>query len=179
MATPWSESDIADLKRMWDAGDTGRTIAEYIGVSRSAVLGQVHRLGLKRAPDVNRRNRTLAVVARNKLPKQAIKRAARPPQQPVSLAPAMKMAPLPAPRPKPLRIRPMGPVTLFELREGDCRWPTWKDGRITPMAEKIYCGQPALEGQSWCKAHCAVVYQPRDKIHPHLRAALKVKESAL
>jgi GcrA cell cycle regulator len=47
----WTEERIATLKRMWESGATASEIAaELGGVSRNAVIGKAHRLGLKARP---------------------------------------------------------------------------------------------------------------------------------
>jgi hypothetical protein len=42
----WSEWQVAALRRMWAAGDSGSQIANAIGQTRSAVLGKAMRLEL-------------------------------------------------------------------------------------------------------------------------------------
>jgi hypothetical protein len=48
MSTEWDEPRTELLKRLWVAGETARTIAEKLGggVTRNAVIGKAHRLGL-------------------------------------------------------------------------------------------------------------------------------------
>ena len=48
MGTEWDEPRTELLKRLWVAGETARTIAERLGggVTRNAVIGKAHRLGL-------------------------------------------------------------------------------------------------------------------------------------
>ena len=48
MGTEWDEVRTELLKRLWVAGETARTIAERLGggVTRNAVIGKAHRLGL-------------------------------------------------------------------------------------------------------------------------------------
>lgn len=47
----WTEERIAALKRLWEGGATASQIAdELTGVSRNAVIGKAHRLGLKARP---------------------------------------------------------------------------------------------------------------------------------
>lgn len=41
----WTEEQVADLKRRWP-NESAREIATEIGVTRNAVLGKIHRLGL-------------------------------------------------------------------------------------------------------------------------------------
>ena len=48
MSAEWDEPRTELLKRLWVAGETARTIAEALGggVTRNAVIGKAHRLGL-------------------------------------------------------------------------------------------------------------------------------------
>ena len=47
----WTDERIERLKKMWTAGSTASQIAEDLGgVSRNAVIGKAHRLGLEQRP---------------------------------------------------------------------------------------------------------------------------------
>ena len=47
----WTDERIGVLKKMWEGGSTASQIAEELGgVSRNAVIGKAHRLGLKSRP---------------------------------------------------------------------------------------------------------------------------------
>src|SRR5258708_8518641 len=47
----WTEERIERLKKMWAAGATASQIADELGgVSRNAVIGKAHRLGLEQRP---------------------------------------------------------------------------------------------------------------------------------
>ena len=48
MNAPWDEPRMEVLTRLWLAGATARMIAEKLGggVTRNAVIGKAHRLGL-------------------------------------------------------------------------------------------------------------------------------------
>ncbi len=47
----WTDERIDTLKTMWEAGQTASQIAEALGgVSRNAVIGKAHRLGLQSRP---------------------------------------------------------------------------------------------------------------------------------
>ena len=48
MSISWDEPQIELLKRLWLSGETARTIADKLGrgVTRNAVIGKAHRLGL-------------------------------------------------------------------------------------------------------------------------------------
>lgn len=47
MATEWTDERIEVLKSMLEQGKSARDIAEKLGVSRNAVIGKSHRLGLQ------------------------------------------------------------------------------------------------------------------------------------
>ena len=56
----WSEERVELLKSLWSQGRTASQIAEELGdVTRNAVIGKVHRLGLKSRPSPIRRERHL------------------------------------------------------------------------------------------------------------------------
>lgn len=50
------------------------------------------------------------------------------------------------------------PLSIRRLRDGHCRWIV----RQGSPAETRYCAEPA-RGGSWCDAHRAVVFQPRER----------------
>ena len=53
----WTEERIATLTKMWEAGQTASQIAEELGgISRNAVIGKAHRLGLQSRPSPVRAN---------------------------------------------------------------------------------------------------------------------------
>jgi hypothetical protein len=39
-------------------------------------------------------------------------------------------------------------LTIYQLREGDCKFPLAKVGEYPPY---MFCGHPAILGTSWCK----------------------------
>ena len=85
----WTDERIAKLTKMWEGGATASQIAEDLGgVSRNAVIGKAHRLGLKARPSPVKPNEKSEAPAPKATPAAA--RAAPTPK------PA---APPPAPRP--------------------------------------------------------------------------------
>ena len=47
----WTDERIETLKTMWEGGQTASQIADALGgVSRNAVIGKAHRLGLQARP---------------------------------------------------------------------------------------------------------------------------------
>jgi GcrA cell cycle regulator len=105
----WTDERIDRLKAMWDKGLTASQIAEDLGaVSRNAVIGKAHRLGLKSRPSPVKSNEAAAPKpAANVAPEPAPKPAPAPEPDP---APVVKAAPRPAPAvPEVLRQAPPPP----------------------------------------------------------------------
>src|SRR5881392_922548 len=60
----WTDERIERLKKMWHDGATASQIADELGgVSRNAVIGKAHRLGLQSRPSPVRSNEAPAAVA--------------------------------------------------------------------------------------------------------------------
>ena len=101
----WTEERIERLTKMWEGGSTASQIAEELGgVSRNAVIGKAHRLGLKARP---------SPVKANDKPEPAPAATAKPakpaPEAPRAAAPA-KAAPPPRPAPAPPQPAPAAQV---------------------------------------------------------------------
>ena len=92
----WTDERIDRLRALWTKGVTASQIAEELGgVSRNAVIGKAHRLGLQARPS--------PVKANEPEPKAKAKpAAARPAPAPAAKPAAAK----PAPRPEPVRETP-------------------------------------------------------------------------
>ena len=95
----WTDERIATLKKMWEGGATASEIAtELGGVSRNAVIGKAHRLGLKARPSPVKANDKKKAAAPAKKPAPA-PRAAEPRAEPAErAAPPVEAAERPAPR---------------------------------------------------------------------------------
>lgn len=120
----WTEERIEKLTKMWEGGATASQIAEELGgVSRNAVIGKAHRLGLKARPSPVKSNdkseqsaapkatRTASPPSepRTTEPRAATPRAAAPvapPAAPPAPAP-QAAAPASAPSPAPVAAKPV------------------------------------------------------------------------
>lgn len=92
----WTDERIDQLKAMWEKGLTASQIAEELGgVSRNAVIGKAHRLGLQSRP---------SPVKANDAPKKAA-----PARKPAPVAP-VAAAPKPAPVPQNTAVRTAPPA---------------------------------------------------------------------
>lgn len=76
----WTDERIGTLRKMWEGGATASEIAtELGGVSRNAVIGKAHRLGLKARPSPVKANEKKKAAAAPKKPAApALKPAAEP-----------------------------------------------------------------------------------------------------
>jgi len=91
----WTDDRIDTLKTMWEKGMTASQIAEALGdVSRNAVIGKAHRLGLQSRPSPVKPNDDSTAAAPAPAP---VKKAA----PPVAEAPRPAPAPAPAPAAAP------------------------------------------------------------------------------
>jgi GcrA cell cycle regulator len=86
----WTDERIEKLTKMWESGSTASQIADELGgVSRNAVIGKAHRLGLKARPSPVKPNE---------------KEAAAPAPVPKAPKADLPPRPLPTPRAAPTRV---------------------------------------------------------------------------
>ena len=75
----WTDERIEKLTKMWEGGATASQIADELGgVSRNAVIGKAHRLGLKARPSPVKPNEKGEVPPAAAAPKPARAEAAPP-----------------------------------------------------------------------------------------------------
>lgn len=83
----WTDDRIATLTKMWATGSTASQIAENLGgVSRNAVIGKAHRLGLKSRPSPVKASDKKAKEKAGELKKVAPKAKAKPAVKPAAKA---------------------------------------------------------------------------------------------
>ena len=184
----WTDERVELLKKMWGEGQSASQIAKELGgVTRNAVIGKVHRLGLsnratggkadakKAAPKAEAKPRTTRAKA-----KPAAKEA--PAARPAAAEPEAKPAPAPSPARKaiipagqPLPPQPsaneISPEALAKVNEVEKkakkltlmelteRTCKWPVG--DPATEDFwFCGLPVQSGKPYCEAHVGVAFQP-------------------
>ncbi|MFT5059916.1 MAG: GcrA cell cycle regulator [Polaromonas sp.] len=183
----WTDERVETLKTMWGEGKSASQIAKELGgVTRNAVIGKVHRLGLS-----NRNGGGGSGAAAKAEPKE---KAAAPAPKPAAPKPAPEptpqpaaAAPIPAPSaPVPYRKlivpagQPLPPqpsineispealakvsevekkalrLNLMQLTERTCKWPVGD-----PATDDFwFCGLPSQTGKPYCEAHVGVAFQP-------------------
>lgn len=141
----WTDERIDTLRRMWEAGQTASQIAEELGgVSRNAVIGKAHRLGLQARPSPVRPNEPAKVATPEAKPVAPDPTPAPPPPRPAPVeraAPPVVVAPVTespaveedaeeeveevvaAPRPAPPVLRSVGPGGFLRQAPGEQQAP--------------------------------------------------------
>ena len=98
----WTDERIATLQKMWEGGSTASQIAEELGgVSRNAVIGKAHRLGLKSRPSPVKANEKKKAAKKAAPKAAAVKKVAPKAAKPVAAKPAIKATDNAAPAAKP------------------------------------------------------------------------------
>ncbi|HWE47547.1 MAG TPA: GcrA family cell cycle regulator [Caulobacteraceae bacterium] len=143
----WTDERVSTLKKLWLEGLSASQIAKQLGgVTRNAVIGKVHRLGLsgRAAPSQ---------------PSRPVFRPARPRTQ--VAAPLQRREPIQrpaAPLPSPVLDLP-GTATVLTLGAHMCKWPIGD-----PSTDEFsFCGRVASSEGPYCIEHARVAYQPPQK----------------
>ncbi|MGA2954050.1 MAG: GcrA family cell cycle regulator [Caulobacteraceae bacterium] len=144
----WTDERVEVLKKLWLEGLSASQIAKQLGgVTRNAVIGKVHRLGLSGRAAPSQPTRTAFRAPR----------PARPSAPAVShrRAEAPRHEVRPAPRPIPYIEEP-GTATVLTLGAHMCKWPIGDPA----SAEFTFCGRRAGDEGPYCIEHARVAYQP-------------------
>ena len=193
----WTDDRIATLKKMWKDGKSAADIAKTLGkgVTRNAVIGKAHRMGLSGRPSPVKKAAAPAKTAKKDTAtkKTAEKKGAKNAVKTVKLVAksAEKTGKNPADKPakdnkksppvrevettaptiaKPEALPPGGGVALIDLTERMCRWPIG-DPRD---AEFTFCGaSPLRPSTPYCIEHATQAYHTSSRRSPPLVAAAK------
>src|SRR6187397_22309 len=152
----WTDERVELLKKLWADGLSASQIAgELGGITRNAVIGKVHRLGLS-----GRAKSPSSSVPRVRKPRSHMMRVQRSSMRGnTALALAYEMEQEAEPE-LIENIIPLGQRrTLLELNEDTCRWPIGDPA--TP--EFFFCGGKPLTGLPYCSYHSRAAYQPANE----------------
>jgi GcrA cell cycle regulator len=152
----WSDDRVEQLKKLWESGLSASQIAAELGnVTRNAVIGKVHRLGL------SGRAKSPATAAprqrKTARPAQHMMRVARPVSRGnTALAHVFEVEA----EADPVTFDNVVPMSqrrsLLELNEATCHWPVGDPS----TADFFFCGGKALSGLPYCAQHSRLAYQP-------------------
>ena len=142
--SPWTDDRVEVLTKLWREGRSAAAIARDLGgVTRNAVLGKIHRLGLSGR----------AIPARP---------GTRRPRPPKAERPARVRRP-PVLQAWPAVVEPVpmeGTADIVSVGAHACRWPIGD-----PKAPGfMLCGRRAERG-AYCAAHGAIAYRPAPRDH--------------
>ncbi len=155
----WTEERVEVLKKLWAEGHSASQIAKQLGsVTRNAVIGKVHRLGLsgratpsrpvKRPPRLARPKPRLRTDGTVSAPVAAPEETGirRADQQ--AIASALQPAP----------VADGAAATILTLRDSMCKWPIGDpaDPQFAFCGRKSDCGP-------YCSEHAKVAFQPQRK----------------
>jgi GcrA cell cycle regulator len=164
----WPEATIAQLKTLWADGYSTPEIGRRLGLTKNAVVGKAHRLGLPARPSPIKRD------GRPKRPNTAAKITI----SVASVEDGVVDAPAPTPAIEPPAIlalsvavincapTPPRPVTMRAAPLCCCQWPSGTVG--TP--EFRFCGADVIgPGRPYCAEHTR--RSRRDQMSPDEHAA--------
>jgi len=153
----WTDERVDLLKKLWSEGLSASQIAGRLGgVTRNAVIGKVHRLGLSgRATST----RLKSLRPRSRVP-------AAPKRQPRARvaaggSPALRALYHPETEPfRPTEDEIVIPLeerkSLQDLTENSCRWPIGD-----PQSSDFhFCGHKKVPGLPYCEVHSRRAFQP-------------------
>ena len=173
----WTDDRVEILTKMWAEGNSASQIAKELGgVTRNAVIGKVHRLGLSNRATTSTTNKTesktKSSLKGNLKAKQKVRKVETTEPKPDNVTSLRRQIipagqPLP-PQPSANEISPEAlarvseiekkakKLSLLELTEKTCKWPVGD-----PATEDFwFCGLATQSGKPYCEAHVGVAFQP-------------------
>jgi len=148
----WTDERVELLKKLWAEGLSASQIAaELGGITRNAVIGKVHRLGLS-----GRAKSPSTAAPRPRKPRSSgMIRVSRPAiRGNTALAYDYDIEPDPQPIEN---VIPIGQrCSLLELNDEKCHWPVGDPGQ----PDFYFCGGKTGTGIPYCGYHARVAYQP-------------------
>ena len=166
----WNDETIVRLRALWAEGLSTAEIGRRMGVSKNAVVGKAHRLGLPARPSPIRRDASGTATPRPPTPRRVV----GPTLPPLAATlPPVEEAPAPIrtePRaevhvaPKPPQVAPASApstgasaVRVVPSRSGRlaaCCWPIGEPGTKSFR----FCDEEAVPGKPYCTEHAQLAY---------------------
>ena len=157
---PWTDERVEALKRLWQEGLSASQIAvELGGITRNAVIGKVHRLGLS-----GRGQPTTTIKRQRRVQSPATRRTRAVAVGNLALRTNLEAFADADPRPRRDVVVPIAKrLSIYALTERTCKWPIGDPGH----EDFHFCGHDSLEGGPYCEYHAGVAYQvpePRRRV---------------
>ena len=152
----WTEDRVAMLRELWSKGLSASQIAVQLGgVSRNAVIGKAHRLGLESRPSPIRGGGSGSRSRRNR----AIHRALEAKALRGTITDEELAADSAGNEGEKAIEPPLAPPARPVSDVKDCLWPIGDPGD----EEFGFCGAETAPGRPYCAEHCAVAYIRKDR----------------
>jgi len=149
----WTDERVNTLRTLWAEGLSASQIAKQLGggVTRNAVIGKVHRLGLAGCATPSRPAKRPVRLARPRPAATGVMPALPRPRL-ATAAPVLHIVP-PL---EPVRQEDGSTVSVLTLNDRVCKWP------IGDPADPgfAFCGRGACAGP-YCQDHARLAYQPQ------------------
>ncbi|MEM7299814.1 MAG: GcrA family cell cycle regulator [Pseudomonadota bacterium] len=155
----WTDERVARLSKLWAEGLSASQIAADLGgVTRNAVIGKVHRLGLSgRAkpanPSISRPKRKATTRSYSSRTTRTTTRTVGATALKVEVDAVAEFEHKPA---EDVVVPMSKRLKLLELNESTCKWPTG-DPQNTDFH---FCGHQTKEGKPYCEYHSKIAFQP-------------------
>jgi GcrA cell cycle regulator len=149
----WTDERVELLRKLWTEGLSASQIARQMGgVTRNAVIGKVHRLGLSGRA-------TPARVTTARVGSQSRLKSSEAADATASYArDSLESYKEPLAPPQPI-LSPEERASVLHLNEHTCKWPIGDPGQ----RDFHFCGARARQGSPYCPTHAALAYQPLDR----------------
>ena len=151
----WNEERVDLLKKLWAEGLSASQIAGRLGeVTRNAVIGKVHRLGLSGRATTSRMksHRPRSRVAAKRNGKSRFGSVGNPALRALYHQDAQLFTPAVEELVIPMAER----KTIQTLTENHCRWPIGDP----QMTDFHFCGKSKVHGLPYCEFHARRAFQP-------------------
>ncbi len=161
----WTDERVELLKKLWAEGLSAAQIANKMGgVTRNAVIGKVHRLGLSGRATPAKPQRGCAPSAPLKEESPVVKERRA---EPKSVIPEPEFT-------APLVLESGDRTTVATISNNMCKWPIGDPAKD----DFHFCGQSTLSGKSYCAYHAHLAFQPPQRREPRRepRRALPAQE---
>lgn len=155
-ASDWTDDRIERLKALWRDGLSAGEIATRLGrVTRSAVLGKLHRLKLRRDQTPKAKRERGAQFAKIGVKARNDNRPVRPPRPQRPSAAIFALAPL-REAPEEVVVPAHERRGLADMPDDNCHWPIGDPLK----AEFHFCNRTKVPNLPYCEAHCRRAYLP-------------------
>ncbi len=147
MGLGWNDERVALLRKLWTEGLSASQIAKQLGgVTRNAVIGKVHRLGLAGRATPSRPAKRPVRAARPRIVGPSAPRLRPPSAVPSVIIPDLE----------PVKFDDGKTASVLTLNESMCKYPIG-DPNDPNFA---FCGRASFGSHPYCQDHARLAYQP-------------------